>query len=188
MKEIFRYGLESLKPLGLAALLFGAAKFARAEERVTDVVENITSNITRVADWQPEFMYGVTSGPNGTVTGTTSGWYEPESIVSNVAVPISEAYRPVWSNVPSGMENNNPLVFTLDDAYTNVVANFALKQLDVNISSTYTNWFGTNTIGNPVANPSVVNYGGSSELSIDKYVADTNHPGRRLRFKEFSFE
>ncbi len=185
-----RKGIRSnLKSLGLAALVLGAS-FSRAE-RVTNTIENITNDVSKEVVWMPSVFYGISAGANGSVNGTASDWYDEGTSVSNNAVANQHYVFGGWQNAPTGLENDNPLVFELSDdvldefyAPTNIVATFDLTDYNVALDSKYTNWFGETTIGSPEGAGSYQAFS-SPEISVDRYVPHPTNPGRRLRFVEF---
>jgi hypothetical protein len=136
MKTIKRIK-SGLKSLGLAALLFGATNFANATERLTNTFGNVQANTNAVAEWEPQHQYNVSYLGNGSVTGTESGWYDQGTTISNNAIADQHWNFTGWSNVPGGMEIDNPLVFSLDSAYTNAIANFVINSYNLIVNSSH---------------------------------------------------
>ena len=93
-----------------------------------EVVIPFLSNSTTVAfAWTNQYLYGVfTNCQAGTVEGTASGWHDGGTVVSNLAVPYRRCGFVGWTNVPAGLEGTDPLMFALEDAYTNVTAMFSI--------------------------------------------------------------
>lgn len=161
-------------------LLSGA--HAIAADREQYVISSLTNNAMVVVGWQEQYAYGVSAGPGGSVQGTTNDWYDSGTAISNKAVANLHYQFTHWTGAPAGKENENPLMFSLTNAYTNVAAVFSLVDYSVGVTSKYTNWFGETTIGNPAG---AGNYPALSTVtvSVDRIVVDPGNPGRRLRYK-----
>jgi hypothetical protein len=107
-----------------AACILLCSAAARAQERAEHVLPALTNDVALAAEWQGEYRLDVAAGPGGVVEGTPSGWHPEATMVSNRAV-ADRTYRFAgWTGVPEGMEADNPLVFGLCHAHTNVVAGF----------------------------------------------------------------
>ncbi len=109
----------------------------------------------------------------------------------------------VLQDINTGDFNTNSFSFPTNAPYTysyetNVVGaagsnsvrnvEFGTNQYGVSLTSKYSPWFGEDTIGNPEATPNPVSHGGSSTLTINKYINNPSNDAKRLRFKEWSTE
>jgi uncharacterized repeat protein (TIGR02543 family) len=91
----------------------------------THVILTLTNNATLTWLWTTNFWFGRAAGLNGTVSGSTNGWYAAGSRVS-IAATGDNAYRfSTWTgDVPAEHALDNPLALSLDHARA-VVAQFA---------------------------------------------------------------
>jgi hypothetical protein len=80
-----------------------------------------------VVEWQAAYAYAVSAGAGGSVEGTTGGWLDAGTVVSNRAVAAAGCVFAGWENAPEGLEMENPLVFALEGAWTNVAARFRVE-------------------------------------------------------------
>jgi hypothetical protein len=94
-------------------------------DRTEWVIAAITADVTVVFGWSEQFLVVVTNGPGGSVEGE-SGWREAGATVSNRAMAASGCTFGGWENGPPDQASDNPLVFTVDQAYTNLLARFVL--------------------------------------------------------------
>lgn len=171
--------------LALALALVCSAAFAQDREQF--VISSLTNSATVVVGWQEQYEYGVAAGSGGSVQGTTNDWYDSGTAISNQAVANLHYQFTHWTGAPAGKETENPLMFSLTNAYTNVAAVFGLVDYSVGVTSKYTNWFGEAAIGNPAG---AGNFQALSTVtvSVDRIVIDPENPGRRLRVKSVSVE
>lgn len=175
------------KLMGWVCVLGLLAAAARGQEREEYPIASLTNNVRVNMEWTAQFAYAAAAGAHGSVEGTTNDWYDSGTSISNQAVADLHYQFTGWTGVPTGQENNNPLLFTLDGPYTNVTATFGLVDYGVEVVSAYSNWFGTNVIGNPAGAGSYAAFS-SVTVSVDRIVVDPENPGRRLRFDGFGTE
>ncbi len=91
----------------------------------TQMVMTVTNDAVLTWLWEPTvYQWKVSAGLGGSITGTESGWYEPETIVSNTAIPREDCLFWRWTGAPEGMATNNPLVVNLTNDYPSVKARF----------------------------------------------------------------
>ena len=114
---------ESVGALALGLLLATAAP---AQDRAEQVIPSLTNSATLTAVWSEQVAYGVEATPGGRAEGTSNGWYNAGTVVSNRAVAYPGCGFTGWQNVPAGLETNETLVFALDAAWTNARATFAV--------------------------------------------------------------
>lgn len=95
-----------------------------AQDRTNHVIASLTGAVEVVVAWTGQFLYAVSAGPGGSVAGTPGGWYDAGTLISNQAVAEAHRHFAGWTGAPAGRENDNPLVFALDDASTNLMAHF----------------------------------------------------------------
>jgi hypothetical protein len=109
----------------------------------------ITNDSTLAWLWQTNVLFSRTAGPDGTVTGSTNGWYAIGSSVTVTAAPNPGCTFAGWTgDVPAGQTNQNPLTLTLDQA-RNVAACFFrpaagpryVAEANPTAAFPYTNWF-----------------------------------------------
>jgi len=121
----------------LAAI--GAAGALALPARAVDVeavVGPLTSNTNVTWNWAIESDQQISAGEGGSVTGTGGGWYRLGNTVSNDAsADIHYNFSGRSGDVPSGMENDNPLVYTNDRNPRIITADFSLKQYAVTVAS-----------------------------------------------------
>ena len=176
-----------MKRLSVWGVCLLVAGVAMAEDRVEHVIESMTNSVTLTWEWQPEYLLGISAGANGSVTGTESGWYDAGTAVSNNAVANEHYQFAGWTGAPDGKANANPLTFTLDAPYTNIVASFSLKNYTLTVVSEYPDWEMTN-VGAPAPGSGAFQALGTVTQSVDRVVLDPANPGRRLRATGASVE
>ncbi len=99
---------------------------APAQDRAEHVIPSLTNSATLTAVWTEQVAYGVSATPGGRAEGTSNGWYEVGTVVSNRAVAYPGCGFTGWQNVPAGLETNETIVFALESAWTNARATFAV--------------------------------------------------------------
>ena len=149
--------------VGLTTLL------ARADP-VTNIEMTVTNDCNVNWNWATQYMVRATSAnlAKGTVSGNTNDWTD---LGSNATINVSPAlyYHFVnWSNGPAGKSTDNPLTFSADAAYTNVIANFGIDTKNVTVSTPY----GTAVPGNQT-----VDYGTTITQRIDNIAPVETTPG-----------
>ena len=110
--------------VAVLALLLAVA--APAQDRAEHVIPSLTNSATLTAVWTEQVAYGVSATLGGRAEGTSNGWYEVGTVVSNRAVAYPECVFAGWENVPAGLETNETIVFALESAWTNARATFAI--------------------------------------------------------------
>ncbi len=176
-----------MKWIKLASVCLLAAGVAVAEDRIEHVIPSVTNNLTLTWEWQPEFLFGISADANGSVTGTASGWYDEGTSISNNAVANQHYQFAGWTGAPAGMENANPLTFTLDEPYTNIVATFSLKSYTLTVVSDFPDWDLTN-IGAPDPGTQAYPALSTATQTVDRIVVAPANPNRRLRHKAVKVE
>lgn len=93
--------------------------------RIEYTIAALTNDAVLTWHWEPTaYLWNVSAGLGGSVEGTESGWYEPGTVVSNLAIPREDCRLLQWTGVPPGLATNNPLILTLDAGYPDVTARF----------------------------------------------------------------
>lgn len=152
-----------------------ACSAACAQDRVEVVIDSLTNDTAVVVDWQPQYPYEVSSGPGGMVSGTASGWLDADVAISNRAIPNNHYHFVGWSGVPTGKENENPVIFSLDKAYTNVVASFGLNSAAI-LSASFEQGIPTITVSNYPSTITVVVQRSAASLTNADWQNITNLP------------
>jgi hypothetical protein len=121
---------------GIAGLVAGAVlsltPLARAQERVTNVVENISSNVSLNAEWQSQSLITPSTQGSGQIEYLTEksldNWYDDGTTKRLEAIPNQYYQFDGWT----GQTNTsaNPLEFIVNEPLTNLVANFSVKRTE----------------------------------------------------------
>ncbi len=165
----------SLVALAATAALVLGIGYARAEE--TNVAVTVTNDMTLTWNWATQHMFKVESAIGGTTTGTADDWYDKGTMVNQQANENTHYSFVEWEGVPSGKENDNPVSFALEQAYTNVTPVFALDQHLLTVNSAH-----------GVPNPGTTNvaYGTVVTQAIEKIVGGA--AGTRYRVIDHTLE
>lgn len=170
----FRKGfLGAAAALGMALMPMQNAK---AVEYTNAVVNNITNDMRLTWNWTNQYSFAAIPSAGGSVSGTTNGWYDEGTVVSQTASNDIDKVFKYWTGVPSGSESNNPVSFPLDGPYTNVQAVFDWKKVNLSVVSSN---------GTPTG-AGAYNYGSSATSTVER-VIDVS-PGVRRRVTGYSLE
>jgi len=88
----------------------------------TNVTLTLTNDATLTWQWQTNVSLACTAGPNGTLGGSSNGWYPLGGGVTITAKPAPYYHFASWTGTVTSA--NNPLLLTMDQAHV-IVALFA---------------------------------------------------------------
>ncbi len=90
----------------------------------TNFTMTVTNDAVITWVWEPYVAFNRSVSGNGTITGSTGGYYAIDAEVTVTATPSDGRIFKGWSgDVPGGQTNDNPLTLTLDRARS-ITANF----------------------------------------------------------------
>ncbi len=113
---------------------------AFAQSGPTNVLLTLTNSATVTWQWSTNYWFARESGTNGSVSGSTNGWYASGSTVSLAAAGDSGYRFADWAgDVPAGQAHDNPL-FLLMDAPRSALAQFAVITLSEALNSPNLVW------------------------------------------------
>jgi len=96
----------------------------------TQAVFTVTTNLILTWRWTNEYQLTVWAATNGSVNAlTVNGWYTDQTAVAGIEATPDAGYafmRWVGSDVPTGMETNNPLTVTMDRPRTLTAAFYSV--------------------------------------------------------------
>ena len=79
----------------------------------------LTNHAILTWNWKTSHYFSAQSSSNGTLQGSTSGWYDQNASLSITAVPNPGYAFCSWSGtLPAALTNDNPLLFTLDQSHS----------------------------------------------------------------------
>jgi hypothetical protein len=113
---------------------------AFAQSGPTNVLLTLTNSATVTWQWSTNYWFARESGTNGSVSGSTNGWYASGSTVSLAAAGDSGYRFADWAgDVPAGQAHDNPLVLLMD-APRSALAQFAVIILSEALNSPNLAW------------------------------------------------
>ncbi|MEI7437557.1 MAG: hypothetical protein WCL16_12210, partial [bacterium] len=119
----------------------------------TNALFTQTNNATLTWLWSTNYLLNATADANGSVTGSTNGWYAAGADVTVTGAPVTAGYHfAYWTGNVTGPTNSAAQTMAMDQART-VMAHFALDAVVLTIVSehglgtpgvgVYTNLYGT---------------------------------------------
>ena len=117
----------------------------------TNVTLGLTNNEVLTWVWATNYLLNVSSAGNGTLSGSTNGFYDAGTLVTVIATPLTNYLFAGWTGDTAGNSNNPSLNLTMDQART-VVAHFVPNEEALTIVSAH----GT---GTPPVGTHTNNYG-----------------------------